>query len=146
MPGPTPLPFGGLNVNDPRLEEGVNCFNREEFFEAHEVWESLWNETYDDSKPFVQGLIQVATAMHHLYNGNMRGARTLYHSGLDLLKPFGTRRSGIDLGKLGREFTQALEGFLDVPYEQLAGRGGSGGPLKAAGASSRAFKINYEKE
>ena len=31
---------------DPRYLAGIVLFNRGDFFEAHEVWESLWMETF----------------------------------------------------------------------------------------------------
>jgi len=48
---------------DARLREGVGLFNAGRFFESHEVLESFYLETDDASKPFLEGLIQLAAAL-----------------------------------------------------------------------------------
>ncbi|MBL8024455.1 MAG: DUF309 domain-containing protein [Elusimicrobia bacterium] len=129
-----------MSTLDPRFEMGISLFNREEFFEAHEVWEELWHDTRGSNKDFFQGLIQVTSAMHHLQIGNMRGARILYGSGIELLTPYGTHHLGLNLTLLRTKFTQALTGILDAPIDQLAGRGLSG-PIKISYSSQLAFQL-----
>ena len=107
---------------DPRFVKGVALFNNEDFFEAHEAWEELWHETHGEAREFIQGLIQVTSAMHHLQIGNMRGARILYGSGLELLAKYGGEYWGVDLVFLRVVFKRALAEILDVPLDQLAGR------------------------
>lgn len=55
----------------------MELFNREEFYDAHEVWEDVWREAAGREKKFLQGLIQVAVAFHHHSTGNLVGARSL---------------------------------------------------------------------
>jgi uncharacterized protein len=52
-------------------------FNNEAFFEAHEVLEDVWRAAPEEQKKFLQGLIQVAVAMHHHSKGNLIGAQSL---------------------------------------------------------------------
>ncbi|GAB4138288.1 DUF309 domain-containing protein [Thermopirellula anaerolimosa] len=59
------------------LERGIIAFNRGEFFEAHEIWESAWLGSQGPVRDFLQGLIQVSVALHHLSRGNLHGARSL---------------------------------------------------------------------
>jgi predicted metal-dependent hydrolase len=132
-----------LTNADLRYEIGIKLFNREDFFEAHEVWEELWHETYGANRDFFQGLIQVASAMHHLQIGNMRGARILYGSGIELLAPYGSRHMGLDLDFLQTRFTKSMNGILDVPMEKLSGRGGKG-PIKIPYTSDLAFELTVE--
>lgn len=132
-----------MNDIDPRYLIGIKLFNREDFFEAHEVWEELWHDTNGMNKDYFQGLIQVTSAMHHLQIGNMRGARILYGSGIELLAPYGSRHMGLDLDTLRARFTQAVKGLLDVPLEKLAGRGGNG-PIKIPYTSDLAFELKLE--
>lgn len=47
---------------DARLREGIRLFNEKRFFESHELWESLYSETEEQHKPFLEGLIQLAAA------------------------------------------------------------------------------------
>ena len=132
-----------MSGTDPRYEIGIKLFNREDFFKAHEVWEELWHETQGANRDFFQGLIQVASAMHHLQIGNMRGARILYGSGMDLLAPYGSRYLGLDLDHLRTRFTKTMEGLLKVPMDQLAGRG-IPGPVKIPYSSDLAFPLQQE--
>ncbi len=46
---------------------GARLFDRGAFFEAHEAWEERWRKTLDaQERLFLQGLIQVAAALHKL--------------------------------------------------------------------------------
>ena len=85
---------------DPRYLAGIQYFNECEFFEAHEVWEELWADTEGHSRRFYQGLIQVAVCLHHFGNGNIRGARKLYHSSRGYLEQYRPLFLGLDLDAL----------------------------------------------
>jgi uncharacterized protein len=60
-----------------QYREGVELFNRAAFFEAHEALEDVWRAAPQPEKKFLQGLIQVAVALHHHGNGNLAGARSV---------------------------------------------------------------------
>ncbi len=68
--------------------KGIEHFNECDFYESHEVWEALWADYQGPSRKFYQGLIQAAVALHHFGNGNIRGARKLYHSTRGYLEPY----------------------------------------------------------
>lgn len=75
---------------------GVAHFNAAEFWEAHEEWETIWLEAESDAHQFLQGLIQIAAAYHHVKRGTFPGAVRLFDAGLQKLAPFPQRWSGID--------------------------------------------------
>ena len=102
---------------DPRYLHGIELFNECEFFEAHDAWEELWADYQGPSRKFYQGLIQVAVALHHFGNGNIRGSRKLYHSSSKYLAEFRPHHEGIDLEKLLREFQQCFESVLAAEEE-----------------------------
>ena len=81
---------------DPRYLAGIVLFNRGDFFEAHEVWELLWMETFTPEKKFYQGLIQAAVALCHFCNGNVAGALKLYRSSREYMLRYGTPFLGLD--------------------------------------------------
>src|SRR5438105_1177893 len=81
---------------DPRYLAGIVFFNRGDFFEAHEVWESLWMETFSEEKRFYQGLIQAAVGLCHFCNGNVRGAVKLYRSSRDYMAKYSSPYLGLD--------------------------------------------------
>jgi predicted metal-dependent hydrolase len=109
------LRFRGWAMADAEYEplylQGIEHFNACDFFEAHEVWEAVWTEYQGPARKFYQGLIQVAVALHHFGNGNIRGARKLYHSSRAYLEPYRPWFMGIDLDKL---FAEMEACFVDV--------------------------------
>ena len=56
---------------------GIAFFNSAEFYDAHEVLEDVWRAEQGPNKLFLQGLIQVAVALHHHSTGNIVGCRSL---------------------------------------------------------------------
>ena len=140
------MPETGSVTSDPRFRAGVDLFDKEEFFEAHEEWEALWHETRGEPRDFVQGLIQVTSAMHHLGNGNMKGARQLHDTGLQLLARYGEAYEEVDLKRLREDFDRSLKEILKEPLERLAGRGDPGAPVKIAYTPDRAFKFPWPKK
>ena len=108
---------------DPRYLEGIQFFNECEFYEAHEVWEDLWQDYQGDSRKFYQGLIQVAVCLHHFGNGNVRGARKLYHSSSRYLEAYRPHHLGLDVDKLLAELkaccTEILESEEEFPQIEI---------------------------
>lgn len=92
----------------PLYLEGIEHFNVCDFYESHEVWEALWTEYQGPSRKFYQGLIQAAVALHHFGNGNIRGARKLYHSARSYLEPYRPWHAGIDLERFLAQFEQCF--------------------------------------
>ena len=83
------------------LAEGEDCFNRQQFFEAHEVWEDAWRPLpKGDDKLFLQGLIQVAVSLEHWRRANPRGAAGQWQKGGDKLRALPSPYAGIDLSAL----------------------------------------------
>jgi predicted metal-dependent hydrolase len=82
------------------LERGIECFNRREFFDCHEVLEEVWLAETLEEKSFYQGLIQVAAAFHHYQSGNRRGACSLLQRGREKLAALPSPCHGVDLSSL----------------------------------------------
>ncbi|HZZ70982.1 MAG TPA: DUF309 domain-containing protein [Pirellulales bacterium] len=93
---------------DPLYLQGIEHFNACDFFESHEVWEDLWKEYQGPSRKFYQGLIQVAVSLFHFGNGNIRGAKKLYHSSRNYLEPYGPVHLGLDLATFLAQFDRCL--------------------------------------
>jgi uncharacterized protein len=77
------------------LAEGVALFNEQRFWHAHEAWETLWLKATGDEKQFLQGLIQLAAAYHHVQRGTYRGGVRLFDAALRRLAPFPPGHDGI---------------------------------------------------
>ena len=94
------------------LGDGLRCYRREEFFEAHEHWEILWRKCQGPEKSFLQALIQMAGGFHHLQRNNLRGATALLKASLRRLEAYPERFEGLEVAGLReelREWLQALE-------------------------------------
>ncbi|HEY0141895.1 MAG TPA: DUF309 domain-containing protein [Thermoanaerobaculia bacterium] len=78
------------------LKEGVSLFNSSRFWHAHEAWERIWLLAGGEEKQFLQGLIQLAAAYHHVQRGTYRGGVRLFDSALRRLAAFGPLHDGID--------------------------------------------------
>lgn len=76
--------------------EGVDRFNAREFWNAHESWETLWLVAETEIDQFLQGLIQLAAAYHHLQRGTFGGAVRLFDASRRRLERFPPFFCGID--------------------------------------------------
>jgi uncharacterized protein len=85
------------SARDTALSKAALLFNHHLFFEVHEILESQWREERDPARLFLQGLIQVAVAFHHLERRNFRGAVALLHDGLEKLMPQRPAFLGVEL-------------------------------------------------
>ncbi len=112
-------------------EEGVppeyagffKCFNRAEYFEAHDVLEHLWLRTNGPDHAFYKGLIQVAGAFVHLKKQcarpdhpkdgrRLHPAARLFALAHRHLAPFAPRHHRLDVGGvllLCRAHIEAIE-------------------------------------
>jgi predicted metal-dependent hydrolase len=96
---------------DPLYLAGIEHFNVCDFFEAHETWEELWTEYRGPARKFYQGLIQVAVALHHFGNGNIRGAKKVYHSSRNYLAEYVPFYEGLNLEEFLAQYERC---FVDV--------------------------------
>ncbi len=94
------------------FERGVECFNRGEFFEAHEEMEEAMNLLEGDQSDweFYLGLLRAAVANHKLTDGIFDSAILHLRAALKFLAPYPDRHRGIKL----REFRAALTAQLDT--------------------------------
>ena len=78
------------------FERGIEEFNRQFFFEAHDTWEELWRETTGSHRVFYQGLIQSAVGFYHLGNENYKGACSQFAKALAKIEQYLPAFHGID--------------------------------------------------
>jgi hypothetical protein len=90
------------------LADGLECYRRGEFFEAHERWESVWLRLDEPVKGFLQALIQTSAAFHHYRNGNLAGTVSLLTRALRRLERCDVAFGGIAVGPL----REGIRGWL----------------------------------
>jgi hypothetical protein len=66
-------------------DRAIALWNAELFFEVHEVLEAEWQQSSGAERGALQGVIQIAVALHHHRYGNARGARALMREGRERL-------------------------------------------------------------
>ena len=97
------------------LAEGLRDYDTSRFFEAHEAWESVWLNTPQPEKTFLQGLIQVTVAFHHLQRSNSLGATRLLTAALRKLEPHSPEFGGIAVNLLCNDIRDRLESRAATP-------------------------------
>jgi len=93
----TPLRVRGL------FDRAVACFNAHLFFESHEDWETIWHECEGAHRLWVQGLIQLAAAFHHVDHGTASGLVKLLRSAHEKLAAATGETHGLDVARLAAD-------------------------------------------
>jgi predicted metal-dependent hydrolase len=84
---------------DPHYLEFVECFNRQHFFQAHEVLEQLWlPERQGPNGLFFKGLIQLAGAFVHLQKDRLGPAAALFRLARANLEKYPASHEQLDVG------------------------------------------------
>lgn len=75
-----------------------DCFNRQEFYEAHDVLEELWlADRHGPSGNFYKGLIQLAGAYVHLQKERLRPSAALFKLARTNLSQYSEEYERLDL-------------------------------------------------
>jgi predicted metal-dependent hydrolase len=90
------------------LAEGLRLYNAGQFFTAHEAWESIWLNSPEPEKTFLQGLIQVTAAFHHLSRDNRLGTVLLLQAALRRLDHYPSSFGGIAVTLLCHDIRERL--------------------------------------
>ena len=99
--------------------QGIEEFNRGEFFECHEYLEEAWMQEPGHVRFLYQGILQVGVGFYHLQNGNWRGATGLLRNGSVRLKEFEPVTLGVDVAKLVRESERCLRELEALGRERI---------------------------
>ena len=96
---------------DPRFIKGLELFNRHDFYECHEIIESLWLQTpsEDGYRDLYKGVIQAAAALYQFQRGILSGARSLYRTSVAYLGKYAPRSLGLDVSRLMEDLRRCFE-------------------------------------
>jgi uncharacterized protein len=97
-----------------KLLEGIEQFNRGEYYDCHETLEEIWRDEQGKIRDLYKGILQIGVAIYHAKRSNLRGAMRLISSGMELLSPFAPQCMGIDVACLlqsAGQFREELNGF-----------------------------------
>ena len=109
-------PFLGREV-DARYLAYFDCFNRQLFFEAHDVLEELWlARGAGSSYAFHKGLIQLAGAFVHLQKGRLRPAAALFKLAAANLGNYPPEHDRLDLNAVRRMIVEWLRWLEEAEF------------------------------
>lgn len=96
---------------DPKrlFQEGIDLFNRGEFFECHEVLEEVWTPTKQPDRWFLQSLIHFAVGFYHHRNQNPIGATRQLRKGIKKIQDYLPEWDGVDTRAIERAVRECLE-------------------------------------
>lgn len=103
----------------PEFWHGVDQFNQGEFYACHDTLEAIWMEATDPQKTFYQGVLQLAVALYHLSNQNLRGAVILLGEGVNRLRRYQPTYAGVDVAELVDQSLALLVTLQHTPPEQV---------------------------
>lgn len=92
---------------------GIELFNQQRFFDAHEELEDAWRAETGEARLFLQGITQVAVALHHYSTGNRAGATSVLARALRNLSDYPERYAGIELGRLRQQLRSFHAGLVE---------------------------------
>ncbi|MBE9216618.1 DUF309 domain-containing protein [Plectonema cf. radiosum LEGE 06105] len=99
--------------------QGVELFNTGQFYACHDTLEALWMEAAEPDKTFYQGILQIAVALYHLGNTNVRGAIILLGEGSNRLARYPSVYSEIDVDELLEESITLLKTLQQNQLDQI---------------------------
>ena len=91
-----------------RFDEGIDLFNRAEFFVCHEVLEEIWTPSKQPERWFLQSLIHFAVGFYHYQRGNSVGAIRQLNKGLRKIQNYLPEWGGVRTGEIEREARRCL--------------------------------------
>ena len=93
MPGPAA----------PAAEQGLQAFNRGEFYRQHDLFEAQWVETAGPVRDLYRAILQVGVAYYQIERGNYRGALKMLQRSVQWLFLLPDVCQGIDVAQLRRD-------------------------------------------
>jgi hypothetical protein len=91
------------------FDEGIELFNRGEFYDCHEVLEEVWTPTRQPERWFLQSLIHFAVGFYHHQRGNKAGASRQLRKGLRKIAEYLPEWGGVRTGAIESEARRCLE-------------------------------------
>ena len=94
-------------ANDETLRAGIELFNQERFWEAHEVLEEIWHPAKGVERDVIQGLILTAAALVHYQKNEKAVCISILGRARDKLGTIDNFK-GLDVGRLRASIEQTL--------------------------------------
>ncbi len=109
---------GCEDAPDALTRQGIEAFNRGQYYECHELLESAWRADPRPCREMLQAILQLGVTLYHLGRGNRRGARRVLLRALGKFTILPDRCQNIDLAALhayAYRLLHALQEGKDAP-------------------------------
>lgn len=103
-----------------RAIEGLELFNRGEYYECHHALEDAWNDDESAGRNLYKGILQVAVGYLQIQRGNYNGGVKLLLRMRQWLDPLPEVCRGIAVGQLRDDATAVLEALKELGPERVA--------------------------
>ena len=97
----------------------IRQFNARDWYECHETLEDLWVGKEGEVRNFLQGVLQIAVALHHWRNGNYGGAVSLLTGGVNYLKRVSDTCLWVDVAQLVADANRMREALEQLGAERM---------------------------
>ena len=102
------------------IVQGIEQFNRREFYACHDTIELVWVDEPGDVRLMYQGLLQIAVAFYHVQQDNWRGMVKMLARGKPKLLPFLPGCQGLDLEDLLAEVERSEAALGELGHQGMS--------------------------
>jgi len=95
-----------------RAQEGLDYFNRGEYYRQHDLFEAQWVETEGPVRNLYRAILQVGVAYYQIERGNYRGALKMFQRSVQWLMNLPDTCQGVDVAQLRRDSQVAYAELL----------------------------------
>lgn len=99
--------------------EGIEKFNRGNFYAAHDLLEEAWVMDDGPGRNLYRGILQVGIAYYQIENGNYRGAVKMLLRVRQWLDPMPDTCRGVDVAQLREDVDQVYAALLSLGEGQI---------------------------
>jgi hypothetical protein len=100
--------------------QGLELFNRGEYFEAHELLEEAWNEDQTQGRELYRAILQIAVAYLHIQRGNYNGAIKMFLRVRQWIDPLPDHCRGVEVTQLRQDARIVHEKLVALGRDRMA--------------------------
>jgi CheY-like chemotaxis protein len=99
---------------------GLEAFNHGQYFEAHELLETAWNQDATPAKELYRAILQVAVAYYQIERLNYNGAVKMFQRMRQWFEPLPDECRGVDVRRLRQAAERAYAALLELGRQRVA--------------------------
>jgi uncharacterized protein len=104
----------------PKAIEGLELFNRGQYFEAHEALEAAWRAEPGPVRELYRGILQAGVVYLHITRRNYAGAVKVHQRCQKWLRPWPETCRGIEVGQLRQDLEAVMTTLQKLGPHKIA--------------------------